>query len=226
MARPNQSQVYWRRVLRASIVLSMLLSACSAFAGTGSLAGSKEISLSGQMGQVTTTEEYTYHSLFGSWSSSDKSTSTYMTLALRFGLYVYQGLAIEPEVHWTSWENVEPALSLHGNIAYNFNLKQAPGKPRVIPFLLAGYGIGNAVPFYYSYIWPASDEWDVTVLNLGAGTKVFVTEWAALRTEYRFQRYAYDEETAYSTTKTTHSFHNVFFGFSVFLPPGGRHESR
>ena len=190
--------------------------------GTGhaeSLTGTREVSLAGQMGQVRMVEEYTYRSPFGSSSHTYESTSTFMTLALRFGWYVYHGLVIEPEVHWSSWESFKPALSLHGNVAYNFNASRKADKPRVIPFILAGYGIGNAVPFFNTFISSASDDWDVGVLNLGAGTKVFVAENVALRTEYRFQRYSYDEEYSCSSSKFTQSFSNIFFGFSIFLPP-------
>jgi opacity protein-like surface antigen len=186
-----------------------------------SLAGSREISVSGQMGQVKTTWKYSSRSLYDSYAHTEEATSTFMTLALRFGIYVYRGLAIEPEVHWSSLESAEPALSLHGNLAYNFDVATSPGQVRVMPFVLAGYGIGNSVPFSLSLYAPSSGTWNVGVLNLGAGLKAFITESVALRTEYRYQRYAWSEDRGYSKTETTEAFHNIFFGFSVFLPPHG-----
>lgn len=222
----NMHPYYPRWGVRAAILSFAVLLIISQSVYAGSLVGTREISVAGQMGQVKTTEEYTHQTLFGTSTYTSESTSTFMTLALRFGIYVYRGLAIEPEIHWSSLEEAEPALSLHGNLAYNFNVATSPGKPRVIPFILAGYGIGNAVPFSLSLFSPSSDTWNVGVLNLGAGLKAFVTESVALRTEYRFQRYSYSEDYGYSKTETTQSFHNIFFGFSVFLPPRGERQSK
>lgn len=192
----------------------------------GSLAGTREVSVSGQMGRVTRSVEDKYRTPWGSWTSKSETESTFMTLALRYGVFIYRGLEFEPEIHWTSLEDIKPALSLHGNLAYNFNVPQSQDKPRVMPFVLAGYGIGNAVPFSLSLCAPSSDSWNIGVLNLGAGLKAFVTENAALRVEYRYQRYAWSEEYGYSKTENTEAFHNIFFGFSVFLPPRGEQQSK
>ena len=222
MTQTNQRQDCRCRSACVIIFSFIVLFVCNGWAHAESLTGTREISIAGQMGQVKITEDYKYFPpppYGGSGRSTDESKYTFMTLSLRFGWYVYHGIEIEPEIHLSSVEGVKSALSFHGNIVYNINAEKSPDKPQVIPFILAGYGIGNAVPFFHTFISSTTTDWDVGVFNLGVGTKVLITKHIAARTEYRYQRYTYDTVTFYSSTKYTHDFHSVRFGFSIFLPP-------
>jgi len=177
--------------------------------------GAWELSLSGNLGLVSGSSETT--GSFGS-SKSEQESQGYLSLALRPGYYIIDGLVVEPEILWTAVENDLPSFSLSGNLAYNFSIPQS----HITPFVLVGYGTGNAIPFFQRLIFRSSDKLNISVLNIGAGLKFFVTERIALRTEYRYQRY--NQERTYGfgsfsfTTKTTTNFHNVFFGFSIFMP--------
>ena len=92
----------------------------------------------------------------------------------------------------------------------------------MFPFILAGYGIGNAAPVYHAFWSRNSENFDVPVLNAGAGLKAFVSERVALRGEYRYQKYEYDRTYSdFASVKSTDSYNNVFFGFSIFFPPKG-----
>lgn len=174
--------------------------------------GTWELSLSGNLGSASGSSETS--GSFGSYTT-DQEAQGYLSLAFRPGFYLIGGLEIEPEILWTAMKNIPPSFSLSGNLAYNFNIPQS----RLTPFVLAGYGIGNAVPIFQRVIVRTSDKLDIGVMNAGAGLKIFVADRIALRTEYRYQRYS--GEKAYGslyTVKTHQNFHNVFFGFSVFLP--------
>lgn len=189
----------------------IILSICVIFTLTSLRAqtqqGSWELSFSGNLGVMSASAETATPT--GTISSSTESRG-YIALAARPGLYLTEGLVIEPELFWTAIKNEPPAFSLSANFAYNFTIPNS----RVRPFLLVGYGIGNGIPSFERLIFRSSNKLDIPVLNAGAGLKLFVTERIALRTEYRFQRY---NASQYST-KYVSNYHNVFFGFSVFFP--------
>ena len=193
------------------ITLCSLL-ACGAMAQGNKY--STELSFSGTGGWVSTS-----HSAGGQSSSSD--AQGYVTLAARCGYFVYEGLSIEPEVALTAMEGTEPAHVLAANISYTF----FPANSTVCPFVLGGIGISNAIPFGPNPIGKTTDGMDVFMLGAGAGVKVFLAESAALRFEYRYQRFSYDYEyiTSYYPTikKSTMDYavnmHRVFVGVSIFI---------
>jgi len=190
-------------------LVALLISFNSIFSQTKK--GGWEFSLSGNFGSVSSSSEIT-----GS-SRSDESQG-YILLSIRPGFYIDDGLAIEPEIFWTAIENNPPAFSINGNLAFNLSIPES----HITPFVLVGYGTGNAIPFFQSVLFRFSDKWDISVLNIGTGIKYFFTERIALRTEYRYQRYS--QESTYNfgsfsyTRKNIFNFHHVFFGFSVFFP--------
>jgi len=175
---------------------------------------STELSFSGTGGWVSTTR-----TMGGQSSSSD--AQGYATLAARCGYYVYEGLSIEPEVALTAMEGTEPAHVLAANVSYTF----FPASSTVCPFVLGGVGISNAMPLGPNPIGKTTDAMDVFMLDAGAGVKVFLAESAALRFEYRYQRFSYDYEyiTSYYPTikKSTMDYavnmHRLFIGVSIFI---------
>ena len=197
-----------------SIVVSLFVVTALGF-GQG-LKGAREISLSAQFGEMSTKEEY--HSDYDQYSESDDWKYQFLTTTLRFGVFVTPGLAIAPELNWTAIEELEPAYSLAANLEYNFVPKSPSEKWRAMPFLLAGYGLGNSVPAYFMYFNRQSDKFDVPVLNLGAGLKLFASERAAFRVEYRYQRFTYDRDFTSGSADYTTQFHRFMFGIALFCP--------
>lgn len=177
-------------------------------------AGTVELSFSGTLGSMSRETEVTYG---GSTRTSEAEPTDYLSLALRSGVFVYRGLSIEPEFIWTAIEGDPPAFSLSGNLSYTHRQESTA----VAPFVLVGYGIGNGIPIAQRLTGRSSSSMDIPVLNLGGGLKIFLGQSAAVRVEYRFQRFV-QEETGYSVTaRQTTQFHNLLVGFSVFLPTGG-----
>jgi len=173
-----------------------------------------ELSFSGTGGWVSTS----YSS--GSQSSSSDAQG-YLTLVSRTGIFVYEGLSVEPEISLTAIEGTEPALVFAGNISYTFT----PPNSNVCPFILGGVGIGNAIPMGPNPLGRTSDALDVFMIGAGAGLKVFLTESAALRFEYRYQHFSHEYEyvTSYyptmkkSTADIAYNMHRVFIGVSIFI---------
>ncbi|MDP4173719.1 MAG: outer membrane beta-barrel protein [Bacteroidota bacterium] len=176
--------------------------------------GRFELSLSGTFGSYSTKSEYTS----GSYKSSHESDAVnYAVLAFRPGYYIIDGLEFEPAIFMTAVEKNPPSFSISGNLAYNFKIPNST----VVPFVLAGYGIGNAVPVLSNMLMGrSSDKMDIGILNLGLGAKVFVSQNAALRVEYNYQRSSFDEEyTGYYSSKAeyTMNMHKILFGVSLFF---------
>lgn len=176
-----------------------------------------EVSLSGYLGSVSGTYESTSSNNYLNYSSSEQESRGFISLALRPGYFITEGVEIEPEILWTAVEKIAPAYCLTANVAYNFSIPES----HMTPFVLVGYGIANAVPVFQRLYGGSMDNFDISVLNVGAGDKIFITERIALRIEYRYQRFY--QESAHSaglysySFKETQNFHNVFFGFSIFL---------
>lgn len=179
--------------------------------------GNWELSVAGNIGSVSTSYEYKS----GSYVSSGSSDGiTYMGLDVRAGAYIANGLALEPEIYALFIEDQSPAFNFGANISYTFTLPESP----VSPFLIAGYGIGNASPIMQRLVNRGSDEFDIPVLRVGGGLKVFLGKQVALKVEYRYERYSQERTETYyghsSTSKTVVNYHNVMIGFSVFIPGG------
>jgi hypothetical protein len=181
--------------------------------------GSWELSLSATMGSVASSTEYTYG---GKTSTYEGDAETYLSLALRPGFFVVDGLSIEPELLWTAIEGDQPAIAVLGGLSYTFAITESP----IAPFILVGYGIGNGIPITQRLIGRTSSEFDVSALNAGGGLKIFVSPNVAFRAEYRYQRYTWEETPSiywpseYVPGPFNHSttYHNIFIGVSVFFP--------
>lgn len=159
-----------------------------------------------------------------SWSSTNNGethkgeSNNYFLLAIRPGYFIADNFEIEPEFMLIAIENEKLGKSIALNLAYNFDIPES----NVIPFILAGYGIGNALPFYDFMNVRITDGLEMSHLNLGFGLKTLLNEWAAFRVEYRFQSFSYDTEyQSYDgtdmVTEHNYTFHKLLFGISMFL---------
>jgi opacity protein-like surface antigen len=196
----------------AVVISILLLSSISLMAQVEK--GKFELSLSGTFGSFSSKSDYTS----GSYKSSHESDAVnYAVIAFRPGYYIIDGLEFEPAIFMTAIETTQPSFSLSGNLAYNFTIPNSI----VVPFVLAGYGVGNAIPFLNNtLIERSSDKMDIGLLNLGLGAKVFVSQNAAIRVEYNYQRSSYDREyNGYYQVKEeyTINMHKILFGVSLFL---------
>ena len=188
--------------------------------------GTFEIAVSGTAGVFSESHETTQITTDPSGtqirkykSSSDRES--FLMMFFRPGYYIIDNLAVEPEIMWTAIEDDLPCLNLSGNIAYNFTTSNSS----LTPYLFAGYGIANTIPFNRTLLFRATRELDIKYLNLGAGWKAHLLEHVALRVEYRYQKYTwkreysyhYDSTTEKSTTSYDDNFHNIFVGVSFFV---------
>jgi hypothetical protein len=193
--------------MRSTFIATVLLLASISTAVSQTQRGNWEFSVSGAFASYSSKTE-------GSGPTYESESQNVVSLLLRPGYFVIDGLEILPEIYWGASSGEPPSFSFSGNIAYNYLI---PGS-RVAPFVLAGYGIGNGVPILERMVGRSSDAFDITVLNLGGGAKVFVTKSVALSAEYRYQQFGQELTNGSYTTKHTYYFHNVFLGVSFFVP--------
>lgn len=137
---------------------------------------------------------------------------TVLNVPVRFGWYVWKGLAIEPEIIMTipiSESKGETSYFAGVNIAYNFKTK---GK--LVPFIGGSAGIGNGIPYMG---WVEGDSGDkVTAFGGLAGVKYLLGNIAAIRAEYRLLRYNWNDDVDpdYDETGTIHQ---ILIGLSIFF---------
>ncbi len=140
--------------------------------------------------------------------SYEQSSSSFwsLLLAVRYGYFFRKNLEFEPEIMFSVYKNEDPGFILSGNLAYNF-ISRNPGN-KIVPFISGGLGISNTIIFLPNIAYEGMEDTSWTVLNAGAGVKLFVTEQIAIRWEYRLQRF-------YESRDVT--CHTLFFGLSGFF---------
>ena len=148
-------------------------------------------------------------------SGGGSGSSGAFLISPRFGFFVVEGLELEPEALFMVASGSDPVYMLNGNISYNFTHSWT-----TVPFVLAGYGIANTIPFFNVPL--SKMDFTVGVLNLGAGTKIFFSENVAVRVEYRYQNLKGENTRNYGglftyTEKLDMRIHTIQFGFSVLL---------
>lgn len=124
------------------------------------------------------------------------SKQSYFNIPVRFGWFFWKGLEFEPELMLTfyhssyndgagySYSYHETGDILSGNLLYNFKLN----KSHFVPFVLAGFGFGNAIPYEdFAEKWESGAK--TTTPNLGFGVKYLFGNTAALRLEYRYRNF-------------------------------------
>ena len=196
-------------------MVTMSIAALAVTQGAGQIKqGTWEFSASGMAGKLSSSVDLRQG---GSALGSQESSTQYATLSLRAGYFAVEGLSIEPELFLDAVEGWNPAYVVSANVAYHHTFEEA----RLSPFVLAGYGRGNAVPQLLSVplvVVRFSDGFSIPVWLLGAGGKFHVADHAALRFEYRFQHFSYDRSFGGGvTTSTSMNYSNILLGVSIFV---------
>lgn len=140
--------------------------------------------------------------------SFEQSSNSFwsLLLAARYGYFLRKYLEFEPEIMFSIYKDEDTGFVISGNLAYNFGSRN-PGN-KVVPFIYAGLGFANTIIFLPNIAYEGAEDTFWTILNGGAGVKLFMTEQIALRCEYRFQRFFETRDITY---------HTLLFGLSVFF---------
>jgi len=151
---------------------------------------------------------------------SEEDLSTAFNLSTRFGYFLSKEFEAEPEIIFSSYGGGgNPGIILSGNLLYNFPLQKQFG---AFPFFLAGLGWANSLHYFNQMNFGEGDR-NYTILNLGVGLKSLIGKSAALRVEYRFQRFfaekieSWGQFGGHYTYDPSLSYHNFMMGLSVFL---------
>jgi len=136
-----------------------------------------------------------------------------LNVPLRLGYMVTPSFEVEAEgliTHASYGGSSNTGYQIGGQLLYHF------GQKDVVPFLLAGAGVGDSVDLYNAAYGGFEDD-AVTSLRAGAGLKAFVGSQAAFRIEYRFAHYLAGEvPQGYEPNRGANQ-HRLFTGISLFL---------
>ena len=152
--------------------------------------------------------------------SSRSSSSGAFYVSPRVGVFLFEGLELEPELSLVFGSGYSTYI-LNGNLAYNLVVYK-----KDYVFVLAGYGYSNALPFLNGVpIQYSISNMSFGVLNLGGGLKVFVADNVAMRVEFRHQRFSGTPESSVVGDNSPFIVHpsivynvnTVSFGFSIFV---------
>jgi hypothetical protein len=148
----------------------------------------------------------------------DKESYNFMYLGVSPGMFVTQGLSIEPEIAFMAIEKQLPTWYFLGNVSYTYAGEGA----KMAPFVRAGIGVANGIPVLPGTmaVFRTSDKLDVQVLNVGAGVKYQVAGAAHLRAEANYKHYSWSR-VLYSGSSTSSDYSygdfGILVGFSVLL---------
>lgn len=139
------------------------------------------------------------------------SPLSYLSLPVRFGWYIWRGLELEPEIQIfvPIYEPTQQTTYLGlGKLLYDFGLGGG-----VSFFFGGGAGAGNGLPVY-NVIEGGTGYKSFAYVGVG-GFKFRVGRSAALRIEYRFNRFNWT--TPDSAEKEWGNLHQILVGISLFL---------
>ena len=148
----------------------------------------------------------------------DSESYNLMYLGVSPGIFVTQGVSIEPEIAFMAIEKQSPAWYFLGNVSYTYAGEGA----KVAPFVRAGIGVANGIPVLPGTmaVFRTSDKLDVQVLNVGGGVKYQVAGAAYLRAEANYKHYSWSR-ALYSGSNSSSDYSygdfGILVGFSVLL---------
>lgn len=151
----------------------------------------------------------------------ERETEHYISLPIRIGRFVSKNILIEAETIVTGWDEdwygeTEFGYIISLNGSYNIIATD-----KMMPFVLAGIGTSNGMPFFNSMAFKDGNGIKPMVINAGAGIKALFSPMAALRIEYRLQNFNGKKtiDTWYGSyeDKIDVTIHSMFFGVSLFF---------
>jgi hypothetical protein len=148
----------------------------------------------------------------------DSESYNFLYIGVSPGVFVTQGLSIEPEIAFMAMENQFPTWYFLGNVSYTY----AGEGSKVAPFVRAGIGISDGIPVLPGTmaVFRTADKLDVSVFNVGGGVKYLIAGAAYLRAEANYKHYSWSRALySGSSTSTDYSYGDfgILVGISVLL---------
>lgn len=175
--------------------------------------GDFEMMLLGTVGSHTEKTKITYEGSSSLESEYDESHS-YAYVSFLPAFYVIDGLAAELELGLRASEGDRPTQTAILHLAYTHPLPRSS----VALFARAGYGMSNgfSVPVFYEQVrW--SKDFDISIINLGAGAKFMLGRTALLRAEINYRMQSYTEEEGMMKGEWTRNTIALLMGVGVVL---------
>lgn len=187
--------------------------ALSAFICSGSIAqfrkGNVELSMNASLGSRSIK--------VSSRGYEDSESYNFVYFGVSSGIFVTQGLSIEPEIAFMAMEQQFPTWYFLGNVSYTYANEGA----KLAPFIRAGIGISNGIPVLPGTmaVFRTTDNLDLQVLNIGGGVKYQIAGATYLRAEANYKHYSWSRTLYAASSSTDYSYGDLglLIGLSVLL---------
>mgnify|MGYP000041244968 CR=1 FL=1 len=161
--------------------------------------GTIEMSMLATAGSLDETVKWEYSYEGMNMSDEDSETRKYAYVAFTPGYYLLDHLSLELELGMRAIEGARPVHSGVANLSYTYPIRRS----WVAPYLRAGAGLANAlsVPGFMDLASVTRlNDYDVTILQAGAGVKLRTGPSGIVRIEvnYRHQSYSWEGEVSKS----------------------------
>lgn len=197
------------RVCLSAILVLLLASVASAQFRQGDF----EMTLLGTVGSMNETREYTSNDL--ELDDDYDESHSYGYVSFMPAYYLIDGLAAELEIGIRAMEGISPMQAVILNLGYTHKL---PGSALAL-FGRVGYGLSNSwsIPVFLEQYGGRSDDFDVSIINVGAGAKILVSRSAFIRAELNYRIQSYERGSDLLTIDYTYSSMALLFGVGLVL---------
>jgi opacity protein-like surface antigen len=141
-------------------------------------------------------------------------SATFLNLPVRLGYFVTKRLELEAELGLSvvEFEETETSWTGSAQALYHF------GSGRVLPYVMAGGGIGDGVDVI-GLVAGGGEDGTIPHVLVGAGVKAFVGSRVAFRTEYRYRHHWIDLDLPphAASSGSDYDVHRLSVGISVFF---------
>ncbi len=146
--------------------------------------------------------------------SSGGIMASFLYVPLHFGWYLWKGLEIEPEISvnvpLAHTDYIDVTYNLTLNAFYNFKVGR-----KFIPFIGGGLTFGNGIPYPSGGEIVGGTNLNSSAYNIGAGVKYLLTNYVAIRAEYRYSHFKLDYDESPTTDK--YNLHRGLVGVAFFF---------
>jgi len=198
--------------VRATLIVVLML-IITAGADAQFRQGDFEFMLSGTVGSLSENFKYT-SKVNPQFSDESDDSHSYAYFSLLPSWYIIDGLAAELELGLRASEGSKPVQAVVLNASYTHPLRRSA----VALFARAGYGVSNGytIPLYADLV-PRTDDFDVNIINLGAGVKIRPGGSGLIRAEINYRIQSYERDTELSTYEYSFGALSVLLGVGIIL---------
>lgn len=149
---------------------------------------------------------------YSNYGVTVSQSTNFLIWSVDAGYYVKDNLSIGPEYGLMAVKNVAPASFGIINLSYTFE----PKVPKFAAYIKGGVGLGNGLPIpNIIEMDKLSDNWDVTIYQVGTGIKFLFTNNVLLKGEINYRTVNYTIHPVKPPYKYSESLSSSYITFFI-----------